>query len=524
MFRAEIENAVKNALAAIGAQDANFIVERPTNMAHGDYATNAALVAKVDAHELVAKLHVEGIEKIEVVGKFINFWLSRTALIKEIQPATQDGWSANDLHKNKKILVEYTDPNPFKEFHIGHLMSNAIGESIARLFENSGAQVVRANYQGDIGPHVAKAIWGKIQKPEALWGEAYVYGDQNYEGSRGEIDAINKKLYEKSDPEVNKLYDAGRKESLAHFEEIYKKLDTKFDFYFFESETAPKGLEIIKKHPKLFEKSEGATVFHGKHTRVFITSQGLPTYEAKELGLAELKQEKAPADVYITVTASEQSGFFEVVFEAIEKIFPALRGKLIHRAHGHMRFTEGKMSSRKGNVITGESLFLDLQKAARGREDVAVGAIKYAVLKQGSGKDIIFDPEKSLSLEGDSGPYLQYALVRARSLIRAAKEAQIGGAASDVPEHAGALERMLVHFPEVLTRAARELEPHYVTTYLTELASAFNSWYASERIIGGAHPASGGSNPCKRSSRPRHSRAGGDVVDFLNVDYIILRG
>jgi arginyl-tRNA synthetase len=158
-----------------------------------------------------------------------------------------------------------------------------------------------------------------------------------------------------------------------------------------------------------------------------------------------------------------------------------------------MRFASGKMSSRKGNVVTGESLLMDLKEDAKekmqGREvadaqkvaeQVAVGAIKYVVLKQGSGKDIVFDPEKSLSIEGDSGPYLQYALVRARALLRNAASAEV-----IQPEPSGpkAVERLIIHFPDVVARAAHELEPHYVTTYLTELASAFNSWYASERMI-----------------------------------------
>jgi len=461
----------------------------------GDYATNAALVARVDPNKLAAALKIDGVERVEVVGKFINFWLSREAVAKEVFEATKDGWGKNSAQAGKTVMVEYTDPNPFKEFHIGHLMSNTIGESIARLLELTGAKVLRANYQGDVGPHVAKAIWGKLQKPDLSWGDAYVYGSEQYESRKEEADALNKKIYEKSDAVVNKLYDEGRKKSLEHFEELYKTLGTKFDFYFFESETAPLGLEIIKKHSNLFEQSEGATVFHGKHTRVFITSKGLPTYEAKELGLAELKQEKSPADEYITVTAQEQRGFFEVVFEAIEKIFPNLKNKLKHISHGMMRFAEGKMSSRLGNVITGESLLEDLQKATRGRIDVAVGAIKYAVLKQGSGKDIIFDPEKSLSLEGDSGPYLQYARVRAFSLL---KKAEAEGLLAEgkawpsglerPPSAALPLERILVHFPEVVARAAQELEPHYVTTYLTELASAFNSWYATERVIGGKNP------------------------------------
>ena len=176
--------------------------------------------------------------------------------------------------------------------------------------------------------------------------------------------------------------------------------------------------------------------------------------------------------------------------DAITKIFPArTAGKTLrHIANGFLRLTTGKMSSRLGNVITGESLLADLTAAARDRQDVAVGAIKYAVLKSGKGKDIVFDPEKSLSLEGDSGPYLQYALVRTRSLLRAAKEAGIEMSTDDAPMEASSLEKILIHYTDAVTRAAQELEPHYVTTYLTELAAAFNSWYANNRIIGGANP------------------------------------
>ncbi len=477
----------------VGAE-ARFSVERPRDLAHGDYSTNAALVNKLDPQELAAKLSIDGVEKVEVVGKFINFYLSRQALMPTPQALPL-------VHAGKKILAEYTDPNPFKEFHIGHLMSNAVGEATARLLEVAGATVVRANYQGDVGPHVAKAIWGKMQKPTASWGDAYVYGAAQYDTNKEAIDAINAQVYDRSNAAVNALYDEGRKSSLAHFEQIYKILGTKFDHYFFESETAPLGLALVQKHPELFVPSEGAVVYHGAHTRVFVTQKGLPTYEAKELGLAELKQQKAPADLYLTVTANEQDGFFKVVFEAIEKVFPALAGKLVHRSHGMMRFAAGKMSSRTGNVITGESLLADLTAAAKDKmqgrtlvdadtvaEQVAVGAIKYAVLKQGAGRDIIFDPEKSLSLEGDSGPYLQYALTRARSLVKTAKEAGVEPGNDDMPEHASILERVLIHYPAVVERAAREMEPHHLTTYLTEVAGAFNSWYASNRVIGGTSP------------------------------------
>jgi len=499
MFRADIETAVKDALAALGVGEASFVVERPADMAHGDYSTNAAMVARVDADELanVLKGKLSFVERIEVAGTFVNFFLSRDAVVAEVHKAASDGeWGKNDLYAGKKIMVEYTDPNPFKEFHIGHLMGNVLGESLARLFVASGAHVERANYQGDVGVHVAKAIWGKMHPPaggaQFSWGEAYVYGSNEYEAHKEEIDALNKTIYEKSDAHVNTLYDEGRTQSLAHFEQMYKKLGTKFDHYFFESETGPVGLQLVKAHPEVFEESEGAIVFKGEqyglHTRVFVNSKGLPTYEAKELGLAEAKKEKGEYDLSITVTAREIQEYFKVVRVAAEKIFPDLEGRMVGWFHGFLKLTSGKMSSRLGNVITGELLLEDVTRAARGREDVAVGAIKYAILRQGSGRDIIFDPEKSLSLEGDSGPYLQYALVRARSLIKATKVAGIECWTSDVQhskmsEKEFVLARILLHFPETLARAAKEMEPHFVTTYLTEVASAFNSWYANERVI-----------------------------------------
>jgi len=492
MMRETIEQAVK---AVVG--DVPFVVERPRELAHGDYSTNVALVNKLDAQELASNLKIDGVEKVEVVGKFINFYFSRQTLVPHMPEVSQ-------LNAGKRVMVEYTDPNPFKEFHIGHLMSNAIGESIARLFEATGAKVSRANYQGDVGVHVAKAIWAKMQKPEFSWGEAYVHGNNEYESHKEEIDSLNKIIYDKSDQHVNELYEQGRAESLAHFEEIYAKLGTKFEYYFFESEVGPVGLKLVQSNSQVFEQSEGATVFKGEnvglHTRVFINSKGLPTYEAKELGLVEAKKAKGNFDVSLTVTANEIKEYFKVVRAAAEQIFPDLSGKMQVRFHGFLKLTTGKMSSRLGNVITGESLIADLSTAAQekmeGRElkdatktaeQVAVGAIKFAVLKQGSGKDIIFDPEKSLSLEGDSGPYLQYAHVRAVSLLRNAKEAGVEAGTQDAPEVAGTLERVLVHYADAVARAAKEMEPHYLTTYVTELAGAFNSWYASERVIGGPH-------------------------------------
>ena len=238
---------------------------------------------------------------------------------------------------------------------------------------------------------------------------------------------------------------------------------------------------------------------YGLHTRVFINRIGLPTYEAKELGLAALKLKSAQFDWTMTVTAQEQLDYFRVVSKAIGLAMPDAAHKIRYITHGMMRFAEGKMSSRSGNVITGESLLMDLiaeahKHAAESRADdknllaqqVAVGAIKFQILRQGLGKDIIFDRERALSLEGDSGPYLQYAYARTNAILAKAAEQSVVASEGIVENpHAIMVARLIRRFPEVVSSAVAEKEPHVVTTYLIQVASAFSSWYAQEQVLDG---------------------------------------
>jgi len=520
-MREAIRNAVIDALKKNGVDVSGVLVEHPGELAHGDYATGAALryakqagmAPRVLAEKLVAAMGtIGGVEKAEIAGPgFINFHLSAAALGEGLARAiSEDRWGANGTLKGEKIMIEYTDPNPFKEFHIGHLMSNAVGESLSRLLQFSGAEVKRANYQGDVGPHVAKAIWG-IQKlgldpaDIASLGTAYAAGAKAYEEdetAKREIDEINKQLYEHSDASIDDVYAEGRETSLRHFEEIYSMLGTKFDYYFFESETAPKGLAIVRARPDVFEQSDGAIVYRGEkvglHTRVFVTSKGLPTYETKDLGLAKLKSETWDFDTSITVTAHEQAGYFSVVLAAMKEVMPEIAAKIVHVTHGMMRFADGKMSSRTGNVITGESLLRELTEVAKERakesraentdalaEQIAVAAVKYQILKQASGKDIIFDRERALSIEGDSGPYLQYTHARAHAIVEKAKEQRLTDRVHHITEP-NDVARLAVRFPDIVGYAREKMEPHVVTSYLLELASAFNRWYARVRILDGS--------------------------------------
>lgn len=526
-MEAQIRKAVGDALARIGARGVSFVVERPLDSAHGDYTTNAALIAakklgknpRAIADELANKLRSStslgptSIEKIEVAGPgFVNITLSREAIALEIAESDAMGeeWGRGNNNIGRRIIVEYTDPNPFKEMHIGHLMSNTIGEAISRLIGSEGATVIRANYQGDVGPHVAKALWALgeegIAEPTTIQeiGAAYAKGSRAYEDSpeaKGEIDALNQAIYAGTDQVLMKRWRAGLAVSLAAFEQLYTILGTHFDYYFFESETAESGLRIVRDglSKGIFEESEGAVIYRGEkkglHTLVFITSKGTPTYEAKDISLAFLKEERVPSDCSIIVTAAEQVGHFRVVFAALEELAPLVAKKTTHVPHGMLRLASGKMSSREGNVITASGFIKNvIEKAEKKNEDpvvaeqVAIGAIKYMILRQAPGSDIIFDEEKSLSLEGDSGPYLQYALVRAKSVL-ARQKSEIRNPKAESQAKPYLIERLMLHFPEVTARAARELAPNLLVNYLTELASEWNSFYAKGRIIGDSHEA-----------------------------------
>lgn len=522
-IKEKLENLIIEALKDLGVEEAKISLEHPADISHGDYSTNVALIygkqAGKNPRELAEKLlsymvvrKPEEVEKIEIAGPgFINFHLSKDFFVNstlEILKEKED-WGKNKNLKGQKIIIEYTQPNPFKVFHIGHLVNNIVGESVSRLIEAGGPKIKRVTYHGDVGLHVAKAIW-RMKKsdlnPKSLadWGRAYADGDKAYEeheGSKNEITALNKVIYESSDKEVNGLYKLGRDLSLKNFEEIYSRLGSKFDENFFESRAGEIGENLVKKNlPKIFEESQGAVIFpeskSGLHTRVFINSEGLPTYEAKDLGLIELKRRFFKFDRSITVTDIEQAEYYKVIVKAAEFVFPDLSGKIKHLSHGRLRLPEGRMSSRTGNIIGGEDLLDQLNEMAmskmEGREikdkkkvadQVAIAALKYSILKQSLGRNIVFDFEKSLSFEGDSGPYLQYSAVRAKSVLEKAKQEKIKVGVKVEGQETNEVEKLLYRFPEVIEKAIKDFAPHRVVTFLVELAASFNSFYAEEKIV-----------------------------------------
>lgn len=492
----------------------------------GDYATNVALqLAKQLGKNpreigegLAVKLRetlAEAVTDVSVAGPgFVNITLHDRTLIKGLgaQPAQSLA--------GQTIVAEYSDPNPFKVLHAGHLYTSVVGDSIANLMQAAGADVHRVNFGGDVGMHVGKTMWAIVKElggelPEQLaqipegerseWmAKAYVQGTQAYEEdetAKTEIVALNKRVYQlhsedDHDSPFAQLYWTCRGWSYDYFDSFYERIGTSFEKYYPESQTAPIGLQTVKEHAgSVYQESDGAIVFDGEkyglHTRVFINSEGLPTYEAKDVGLIMLKKQDYNFDRSVIITGNEQAQYMAVVLKSIEQFAPELAAATTHLTHGLVKLQGGvKMSSRAGNFLRAvdvldEAAAANKESTGQDNDVTVLGAVKYAFLKNRLGGDIIYDPKESVSLEGNSGPYLQYAYARAQSILRKA-----GADQGDLPEtvslEAGerSLVRKLTEYSEVVDRAVADLMPHHICTYLYELAQEFNRFYEHNRVIG----------------------------------------
>lgn len=491
----------------------------------GDYATNVALqlskqlgknpreIGEILATRLRETLS-EHVDEVTVGGPgFVNLKLSDSALISALVA------EPSKTLAGKVVVAEYSDPNPFKVLHVGHLYTSIVGDAISHLLEEAGAEVHRVNYGGDVGLHVAKCMSGILQKiggenPEKLsqipepersqWlSERYVEGNTAYDDdvNKPAIVDINKAIYKlhadnDHDSAFAQIYWTAREWSYAYFAEFYERVGISFEKYYPESEVSPLGLSTVKEQLEkgVYKQSDGAVIFDGEpyglHARVFINSEGLPTYEAKEVGLSIKKWGDYHFDRSVIITGNEIDEYMKVVLKSIEQFKPELTQATTHLTHGMVRLAGGvKMSSRLGNVIKAVDI-LDVAASANEKqnnqknETTVIGAVKYAFIKQRMGGDIIYDPAESVSLAGNSGPYLQYAHARARSIL--AKS----GAESSADDLTGfepgerSLARKISEFTEVVDQAVVELMPHHIATYLYELAQVFNRFYENNRVIG----------------------------------------
>lgn len=515
----EIQKVIQDKVQELFSVTIDVSLTRPDEQ-FGDYSTNVALQLagrlgkspRDVAQAILEGLQSDLIAAASVAGPgFINITLQDTALrvLVEAQPATSLA--------GKKYTVEYSDPNPFKPLHAGHLYTTLVGDMIARLVERAGAETIRLNFGGDVGLHVGKSMWAILQNlggelPEKLatipegeraaWlGERYVEGNNAYEddeSAKAAIIAVNKRVYglhAEGDRETPfaQIYWTCRQWSYDYFGVLYRQLGVvPFDRFIPESEVAETGLKAVREHPDVYEESDGAIIFdgekHGLHKRVFINSEGLPTYEAKDVGLSLTKWQDYAFDQSIIITANEQAQYMQVVIKSIEQFAPEAAQRTRHITHGVVKLAGGvKMSSRRGNVVTALEILEAAREAGRTSgtnpsEETILAAVKYAFAKNRIGGDIVYDPTESIALEGNSGPYLQYAHARACSILRRAGTS--GSLEGELQPDERSLLRKIGQYAEVVEQATTELMPHYICTFLYELAQKFNSFYEHNRVMG----------------------------------------
>jgi arginyl-tRNA synthetase len=563
-----LKKEISDVVSELGFGAVSVVLSHPNDLSHGDYAANIAMIlAKKEgknpvevAGDIVAALkekEIEFVSDIQIAGPgFINFTLAPEFFVKETENIVSAGekYGVSEIHKGKKILVEHSSPNLFKPFHVGHVMNNAIGESIARLAVAGGADTKVMSFPSDISLGVAKAIFilleeeGEDFAPSeiSVLGDAYVKGTKRYEEDESvhaRVKEIADNLYARNDSPELKVFDVCKKFNIEYFENITARLGSKFDSYIYESEAGVVGKDLVlkqenKKDPTRtgFREGEGGAIVYTSpegnqlHTVVFINSQGNPTYESKDLGLLQMKFKKFSPDLSVFVTDSQQISHFFMVLDAakhIDSLKDAVE-KSVHKYHGRMSLKGQKMSSRLGGVPLAEDLlkivsrasvermvvrdvgyikngaefdlslkekhkerFYSMKSAIAIGEQIAIAALKFTILKSQAGKNIDFDPETDLSFEGDTGPYIQYTIARSNSVLEKAAEAGIKESFEKNSDNIHDVERLLYRFGEVVEAAAESFEPHHVANYGLQIARAFNSFYGNTKLVDTENPDTG---------------------------------
>ena len=479
----------------------------------GDFATNIALKLAKEfnknprevAEEITQKIKdLPEITAVDIAGPgFINIRVSDGVLISAI---------TSDLNKvnHQKVVIETNNPNPFKAMHIGHAFNAIVADTIANILERGGAETHRVSYHGDVGAHVGRSMYSLLryvdgdpskldQIPDGerntFMSRMYSEGTAAYkndENAKQEIDSLASQSFTQEDPVYKKVYQTCAAWSFQQIDELVAELGNKpIEKRYLESQADDLGVKTVKEHlGDVFIESEGALVFpgekHGSFNNVFVSSNGRGLYGARDLGLIQLKNDDFHPDRSYIVTAEEQRDYFKGVIKAAELCLPELKDTTINIPTGTVKLTSGKMSSRSGDVLEVGWLFEQISVAIKKRsssdvEDVAKAAIRYQFLKVRIGNDIVFDVEEAANLQGNTGPYLQYAYVRALSILRRAQEKSSPDRDFDASEHGLLLK--ISEYKEVLGRAVKELMPHYIANYLYELTQEFNRFYEKNRII-----------------------------------------
>ncbi len=470
----------------------------------------------------------EFLEKIEAKGPYVNFFISKSDLSSQVLKNIFSEKNFDFKKLNKKVMVEYSSPNTNKPLHLGHLRNNSLGLAIANLLEITGHKVMKANLINDRGVHIGKSMlayqkFAKEMTPEKkkiksdhFVGEMYVkYSQEAKKNPKLEEEAQELlKKWEEGDKETIALWKKMNKWALDGMKETYKDFGTKFDKWFFESEMFEKEKKnknkIIEEGLKkgIFEKEDNGAIVAKLEpelpNKILLRGDGTSLYATNEIILTEAKFRDFNLDEAIWVVANEQDLYFQQLFKIFEKLGRKWAKQCYHLSYGYVSLTSGRMKSREGTVVDADDLIKEVKEIAlkeinqrypklskkesteRARI-IALGAIKFFLLKNDSKKDMIFDPQQSISFEGETAPYLQYTYARAKSILRKAKSEKIKFEKKNFDllqeEKEKALLVELGRIRESIEKSWEQLSLHPLAHNLLGVAEKFNSFYHDVQIL-----------------------------------------
>jgi arginyl-tRNA synthetase len=492
------------------------------------FRASPAQVAQALAASIALDPEAANLGTASAEGPYLNVRLRRAALVGEtLAKAAAPDWGRLSLLAGRKVMVEFSSPNTNKPLHLGHLRNDVLGESLSRILAFAGAEVRKINHPNDRGVHICKSMLayqaygeGRTPADEGLKGDHFVgkyyvlFNKLKEEDPAAEAKAQELLVkWEAKDPEVRSLWQKMKDWVVEGIKVTYERTGVSFDLYDFESDTYALGVENVLaglEKGVFYREADGSVWADFEDIdldkKVFLRKDGTSLYITQDIGTAILRHEAWPYDRLIYVVGSEQQYHFRILFETLRRLGYDWASDLHHLAYGMVNLPSGRMKTREGTVVDADDLIDELaalaakEIEAKGREEavgdsgivaekIALGALHYYLLQTGPLKDMLYDPEQSLSFSGDTGPYIQYMGARASSIIRKHLAGEGNAAKGDpsadrlVSDADWDLVKRIAALPEAVEAAASAMEPSILAAYLHELASGFSAWYRDNPVL-----------------------------------------